>query len=436
MSRPPAHSAHSAPRPYALLTIVLAVLLLLSGVVFWAVNNASNDTAAPAPSPTTPAPNITTPSPTPSPTPEPKDIRFTLAAAGDVLIHQPVHQSARQSDGSYNFSPMLSSLDPWISGADLALCHLEVPLATPGSKLSGYPMFNADPAIATALRDQGWDGCSLASNHSVDKGWTGLVHTLDVLDSLGMGHSGTARSAEEADSPQLYVLEREDREVTIAHLSITYGLNGLSMPSGHPYAVELLDAERTIELATKARAEGADIVLVSMHAGNEYVLSPNADQRRISDALAASGVVDLLIGHHAHIPQTFEKLPGGVHGDGMWVAYGLGNMISNQSSACCISQTSNGLLMIAEFVVTPEGEARVAGVEWVGTTVSRSDKHKLHILAEIPDGAGSLSASEVAKRHSQVQDAVAGAVPERTTPPTAGGPPPKVIPRVTTSTTE
>ncbi|MEK8224989.1 CapA family protein [Oerskovia sp. M15] len=130
--------------------------------------------------------------------------------------------------------PLLAGTDAWIAGADLALCHLEVPLTVPGQRPAGYPTFVADAHLAIDLREQGWDGCSTASNHSMDQGESGVVSTLEALDAAGLGHVGTARSEAEAAVPALYVLERAGREIVVAHLSATYGTNGVPIPASAP----------------------------------------------------------------------------------------------------------------------------------------------------------------------------------------------------------
>ena len=196
-----------------------------------------------------------TPSPTPTPTPTPDpDAQFTIVAAGDVLPHLPVLSSARTAGGGYDFSPVLAGLDPWVQGADLALCHLEVPVAPPGTAPSGYPMFATPAEIAAALRAQGWDGCSTASNHSVDRGFKGVTATLDALDAAGLGHVGTARSAIEQSQPQLYRLGRAGQQITVAHIAAAYGTNGMPIDADKPWSVNLIDVPALVAQATAARA--------------------------------------------------------------------------------------------------------------------------------------------------------------------------------------
>ncbi len=392
--------------------------------------------ASPTQSPVPTAAHTPTPTRT-TPPPPPPDAVFTLVAAGDVLLHQPVLTSARTGDG-YDFAPLLSPVEPWVSGADLALCHLEVPVAPSGVSPSGYPRFGAPVQIAEGLAANGWDGCSTASNHSVDRGFDGVVATLDALDAVGLGHVGTARTAEEAARPQVYELEREGQTIRVAHIASTYGTNGLPVSPDAPWSVTLLDVPAMIAEATVAREAGADVVLASVHCCVEYVVGATDEQVDIATRLAASGVIDLMIGHHAHVPQPIAKLPGGPHGDGMWAAYGLGNFISNQSGECCTARTDSGLLLTATFRKPPNGPVVVDGVGWSAITVDRPGGHRVLPMSQdvaAGQGAGTLSAAELVTRHARVAEAMGPEPPEQTVPPEPTGPPPTVVVRspVTTS---
>jgi len=374
---------------------------------------------------------VTVPDVGPSEAPEPEpDAVFTVIAGGDVLPHLPVHASARAQDGGHDFSRLLSGTDAWVSGADLALCHLEVPLTAPGARPSGYPRFAADSQLATDLREQGWDGCSTASNHSVDQGAPGVVATLDALDAAGLGHVGTARSAFEAAAPALYSLERAGRTIVVAHLAGTYGTNGMPVPSSAPWSVTLLDGSALVESARAARSAGADLVIVSMHAGVEYSTPPTDEQTELATLLAASGQVDMVLGHHAHVPQPTALLPGGPEGLGMWVAYGLGNYVSNQDDDCCDARTDSGLLVTATVTRPADGRARVTGFEWTAVTVDRTGRHAVLALADIAvTGTRTLPAADVLARYDRVRAAVGDAAAERVVPPVPTGDAPSVVPR-------
>lgn len=426
-------SRHAARVPRRRLGVVAVLVVLLAaagaGAAALSIAQGTRDAAA-GPgdaSSSPPASASATPTPTPTPTPtRPPDSILTLVAAGDMLPHLAVNADAATADG-YDFSPLLAPMDPWVQGADLALCHMEVPVAPNGAKPSGFPLFGAPTELVTDLKESGWDGCSTASNHSVDKGQAGVDATLDALDAAGLGHAGTARSADEAASTQLYRFERNGQTITIAHLSAAYGTNG--MPVANPWAVELIDTATLIAQATAARAAGADLVVVSEHCCVEYVSEPTQQQVDVAQALADSGVVDLVIGHHAHVPQPFARLAGGPDGSGMWVAYGLGNFISNQGAHCCSAKTDSGLVMVATIRKPPDGPARVEGVQWTGVTVDLAGHavQPLSVLAAAGQGVGSLSAAEVATRLGRVTAVVGDAAPQTTTPPTPTGPGPELV---------
>ncbi|GEK20677.1 CapA family protein [Cellulomonas xylanilytica] len=419
--------------------VALSILLLLVaslGAVAAALRPpVGQDEAAPVTSRSSnPSP---TPTLTPTPTPDP-DVELSLVAAGDVLPHLPVLSSARSADGGYDFGPLLEPLDPWVRGADLALCHLEVPVAPAGTAPSGYPMFATPAAIASGLRDQGWDGCSTASNHSVDRGFAGITATIDALDAAGLGHVGTARSAGEQTQPQVYTLDRAGRTVTVAHIAATYGTNGMPVDSDKPWSVDRIDVPAMVAQATAARAAGADVVIASVHCCVEYRMEPSPEQVAVDQELADSGVIDLVIGHHAHVPQPVTHLPGGPDGAGMWVAYGLGNFLSNQDGECCTESTDSGLLLSAQLrgegafpaQGRPAGPVRVTGVTWTPITVDRLGGHRVYALTDILAGAGSLSGGQVADRKARATAAAGTEAPERTTPLVATGPDPVVVRRV------
>ena len=144
-------------------------------------------------------------------------VRFTVAASGDFLIHEPVAARAlANGDGRrYAFGPMFASIRPRIAAADLALCHVETPLV-PGP-VRGYPSFRTPPALARAIKAIGWDACSTASDHSLDAGQYGIDTTLRALDRAGLKHAGTARSQKEATTTTILRV----KGVKVALLSFT-----------------------------------------------------------------------------------------------------------------------------------------------------------------------------------------------------------------------
>ncbi|KRD41674.1 poly-gamma-glutamate biosynthesis protein [Cellulomonas sp. Root930] len=429
------HARAGRRRPLVAGLALLLLLLVSLGAVAAALHPSRPPVTAATTAPPSQSPDGS-PTPTPTPTPDP-DAAFSIVAAGDVLPHLPVLSSARTASG-YDFGPVLGPMNPWIQGADLALCHLEVAVTPPGTTPSGYPLFGTPPQIASSLKAQGWDGCSTASNHSVDRGFAGVTATLDALDAAGLGHVGTARNAVEQSQPQLYRLDRGGRTITVAQIAATYGTNGMPVDADKPWSVNLVDVPAMVAQATAARAAGADLVIASVHCCVEYQTEPTPEQVAIDQQLADSGVFDLVIGHHAHVPQPVAHLTGGPRGEGMWVAYGLGNYVSNQDGECCSPKTSSGLLLTAHVEATgafpaegrPAAPARVTGVEWTPITVDRLGGHQVHALVDIAGGTSTLSAAQVADRTAAVVEAAGTEAPQRVTPLTPTGVVPYVVPRV------
>jgi poly-gamma-glutamate capsule biosynthesis protein CapA/YwtB (metallophosphatase superfamily) len=211
-----------------------------------------------------------------------------------------------------------------IRAADLAICHLETPVAPAGGPYRGYPSFAVQPEIVDALAGAGYDLCSTASNHSLDDGTDGLIRTLDVLDAAGIAHSGTYRT--QADSLQPTILDVHGTEV--GHVAATYGLNGGGPPADRAWEVATApvpDVDGMLAAAARAKAAGAEVVIASLHCCREYDHDPTDAQVAAVHALLASPDIDLVLGHHAHVVQPFEAI------DGEWVAYGLGNFVAEMA---------------------------------------------------------------------------------------------------------
>ena len=193
---------------------------------------------------------------------EPLD--FTISAGGDMLIHMPVADSAWNGE-SWDFSRLMEPVAPFIAGSDIALCNMETAMVPRDQAPSGYPIFGTPRDLADSMAATGWDGCSTSSNHSLDQGFAGVVNTIDFLEAAGLGHVGTARTAEEAQQPQLYTIEGNGQKVTVAHIAAAHNTNGLPIPEEAPWAIQMIDIPVIEERARQARADGSDIVVATLH---------------------------------------------------------------------------------------------------------------------------------------------------------------------------
>ena len=317
--------------------------------------------------------------------------RFTLLASGDLLSHTSVlDQAAADAGGAgYDYGQMFEAVQPFIDGADLAICHLETPVAAAGTEVDGVvPVFGAPPEIAGEIKAAGYDRCSLASNHALDQGAAGVDSTLGAFDAAGLGHAGMARSAEEA-APRTF----DVNGVAVAHLSASYSFNGFDPPAGEPWRANLIDPARIIAEAQQARAAGASVVIVSLHWGAEGVTEVLAEQRSVAEQLTASGAVDLIIGHHAHVVQPIEQV------NGRWVVFGMGNQLSGMgdSTDCCGVRALDGMMVRTEFVEQPDGTFAVAPPVAIPTYLGRHPYRVVPVQAALADPAvaGHVTAAEL-----------------------------------------
>lgn len=271
------------------------------------------------------------------------NIVSTLAVCGDAMSHMPQTRDAYDSQaGAYDYKPMIRFAKPWIEQADYAVVNLETTFAG-GPDYSGFPAFNTPDALGDALKDAGFDLVSTANNHCLDRGYDGMVRTLDVLDNLGLAHVGTYRSAEER-AAQNGVHVADVGGIKVAFLSYTYGTNGIPVSKSHPDTVnilhtdymsdtQVLDTERIADDLAAAEALFPDLIAVIVHWGVEYQTTQNEHQEEIADFLFDHGA-DVILGSHPHVLQPMETRTltdrdGTTHTG--FVCWSLGNFISSQN---------------------------------------------------------------------------------------------------------
>ena len=312
-----------------------------------------------------PRPPVRTASPvaTAAPTPDPakgererrKPVRLTVGVGGDLLPHLPIVAAARTARG-YDFRPMLRPIRRWVRRNDLAFCHVETPLTDAAP--SGYPVFNSPPALARAIKATGFDACSTASNHALDRGQPGIDATRRALARAHVRHTGTF------SSPRRRPVMLRRRHVKVALLSYTQSTNGLPLP--HPWSVNLAEPRRIVRDARRARRAGAKVVIVNLHWGTEYRHAPDAFQTGLARRLARHGAITAVVGQHAHVVQPIRRV------DGLPVVFGEGNLLSNQTAACCPAASQDGMLVRLHIRVGRR-RARVTRIGYLPTWVRHPD---------------------------------------------------------------
>jgi hypothetical protein len=264
---------------------------------------------------------------------------LNIVAVGDVLLHGSLQRHASQHpDG---FSSLWSPVAPLIEDADMAYANFEGP-AAPGLMVGGretadpghvwdnrvytsYPMFNYPPAAAMALATSGFDVVSTANNHALDRGAAGVDRTLDTMEAAGLATTGTRRQLEPVESSGAVVVEREGWRV--AWMACTFSTNGL--PDRHQQVRPCDPVQPLLDEIRRLRGNPAiDAVMITPHAGVEYVHKPLAADRTRALAFLDAGATAVL-GAHPHVLQPFELhcTPDGRQG---LVVHSMGNFVSGQ----------------------------------------------------------------------------------------------------------
>jgi poly-gamma-glutamate capsule biosynthesis protein CapA/YwtB (metallophosphatase superfamily) len=333
----------------------LPVVLVAAGIALAAAGCDDDDAPTQRQAVESPTP---TASPVPTPAPrKPRAVRLTIGVTGDLLPHLPIVARARTARG-YDFRPMLRPIRRWVRANDLAFCHVETPLlaGTP----AGYPRFSSPPALARAVKATGFDACSTASNHSVDRGQAGIDSTRSALNRARLRHTGAFSSPRQRRKPVIL----RARGVKVALLAYTQMTNGLPLP--HGWSVNLATAPRILADARRARRAGARVVIVNLHWGTEFVHAPDAFQASLAKRLARSKAITAVVGQHAHVVQPIRRVGR------LWVVFGEGNLLSNQTAACCPTASQDGMLVRLHLRVGPRRE-RVDRIAYTPTYVRHPD---------------------------------------------------------------
>ena len=263
-----------------------------------------------------------------------RDGEAELVAVGDLLCHNAILDQGRR-EGGFDF--LFAHVLPLLESADLAVLNQESVLVSDPGRISAAPPFGAPLALGQAVADAGFHAVTLANNHALDQGVTGLTDTQAFYESVGVAVLGT--------EPGCTVIEKNS--VRLALLNYSYGTNGRPLPEGG--AVRLLDDEARIREELRSARTGADAVVVFVHWGTEYAAAPDDGQRRWAQLFADEGA-DLVIGTHPHVLQGVERLTG-ASGHETLVFWSLGNFVSNQQSA----ETNLGGLARVRFVKDEDG---------------------------------------------------------------------------------
>ncbi|MDX9888370.1 MAG: CapA family protein [Anaerovoracaceae bacterium] len=302
--------------------VIIGILLLVSGYLFYSLflHDAINPTSQESPSEEIIS-DLTT---------------IEILCAGDVMYHSAQLVAASNGDGTYSFDETFKYIKPYVQEADLAICNLETTFSQ--SPYTGYPSFSTPDNLGETLKRIGFHVASTANNHVNDRGLFGIDRTLNVLHGQKLLTTGSRQNA----SQQRWATKLV-KGVWMGTLAYTYqtpsfpgrvSINGSFVSDEtalrlNTFGYEELDKEivKINEQVALMKQAGIDIVVLSLHWGEEYQLSANIWQRSMQESLTKNKDIDVIFGSHPHTLQELEMADNRVP-----VFFSLGNFVSNQRS--------------------------------------------------------------------------------------------------------
>ncbi len=319
--------------------------------------------------------------------------KLTIGAIGDILIHDTVYKDAFNGT-EYNFNPIFENVKSILQSPDILTANQESMLGGIDIGVSSYPMFNSPHEVADALVHTGVDIVSLANNHTLDKGERGIHSATDYLNSIGLPHVGSFLNEE--DRQKLRIINKNG--IKLAFLSYTYGTNGIPIPDGKDFLVNLINRDIMSEEIGRAKKE-ADVVIMSIHWGNEYQRIPTNEQKELASFLANEGV-DIIFGSHPHVLQPMEWIQT-EDGRKAFVIYSLGNFISGQVR----DYKDIGGMATVEITkhVTESGKTIELSNPAIHPTYVTSQKSRNYQVVPL-EKAGSYGLQNASSKYQEIQD--------------------------------
>ena len=392
MSRNPNRSGGPAK---VLLIALIALLIAATGLMIWLcvdlvnaptpqVSKPQQEMTLPTQPPTLPPPPTTEPPTTAPPEPERVVATATVASQGDLLMHKPVFETCRQSDGSYDFSSIFRYSKDLVASYDYAVANLETTFGGDKYIYQGNPAFNCPDALADSAVETGYDMLLTANNHAGDTMGDGILRTIEHIRSKGMQALGSQLNNEE---PKYSVVDINGIKIGMVCYTwafsgngSTFSLNGLNpvKDEGQMNYFTNNNPDKLYKEAQAAmeqmKAAGAEATMLFIHWGQEYQTTENALQNTMAQKLCDIGY-DVIVGGHPHVVQPVELLQSTQDPDHKTICiYSLGNAVSNQrtgiSTQFPAGYTEDGALFTVTFEKYSDGKVYLAGTDVVPTWVN------------------------------------------------------------------
>lgn len=261
---------------------------------------------------------------------------ISLIMAGDNLINDKLYNAAKKDDGSYDFKSMYSYIKDIVKNYDLAYYNQETILGGSEIGVSSYPAFNSPYEVGDATIDTGFNLVSLATNHTLDRGEKAIINSLNYWNNKSnVLTSGSYLSNDDRNKINI----KEVNNITYTMLNYTYGTNGIKVPEGKEYLVNIWpctgnnpdndikyqEYKEVVKEDILRVRDKVDLLIVAMHFGVEYTHVPTNYQIDMAEFLSSLGV-DIIIGTHPHVIMPITYI------NDTLVIYSLGNFLSAQDT--------------------------------------------------------------------------------------------------------
>ncbi len=245
---------------------------------------------------------------------------ISLSFVGDLFLQRQLFNSYYDPQRRTYYFPeeIFEDIREYIN-KDFSFIVIDTPIATNLYPPSGYPLYNAPIEILDPLKRVGFNIMITSGNHSLDKGEGGLITTIENIRKRDLYYVGTNSTKEE--SKKYLILEKNN--IKIGVLAYTFSTNGIPLPKGKKYLVNLIDREKIKKDLDKIK-NLCDFKIVYLHWGNiEYLDEVEGWQKRLAREIINHGA-DLIVGSHPHAIKTYENIAG------KWCFYALGNFFTDQ----------------------------------------------------------------------------------------------------------
>lgn len=307
--------------------------------------------------------------------------QIKMVATGDIMFHKPQITAAYdKNSGKYNFSSYFAKVKKYLDKADIVVGNFEGTV-NEKEKLVGYPLFNAPMEAMATLKEAGFDVLSTANNHCCDLKAQGIISTIDAIEKNGMKHFGTNK---EKNAPALI---QDVKGIKIGFLSYSYGFNGMEgtlKEEERAYMISPIKEGKIKEDIEKIKKDGAELVVIYPHWGEEYMRTPTQTQKDLAHKFIDWGA-DLVLGSHPHVLQGTEFVEK--DGTKKFIAYSMGNIISNQRRETLDNNrhTEAGVLFDIDIKRDNNtGKITVENVDFITTWVNREEKNGKRIYEVLP----------------------------------------------------